>query len=387
MAEELAFKDAAAAEYDRAFAHVTAHFMPFLLRAAHIAPGMHVLDIATGTGLSPEAALAAVGPTGHVTAADISPAMTEKARQRLDQAPNASVSVEDGQALSFSDGSFDAVLCNLGLMFFPDPVRGLSEFRRVLRPGGRVAVSVNTVVERSYNHQINAIIARHVPSLTEAVTRTFALGEASRLRSLFSGAGFGDIETNTVRRTFVLPSFDAYYGHFERGGASTGQALAACLRRYATPCVRRCGATSPTRVGLSRPRQSTGSPAPGASKGVPTGTTTEIGGKRLQRIGSIGSDLVAPRRGREGLQSARLARCRVSQRRSLDRTDSSHSTVRAATALPAPYLPFVVPVEIGSVGGKLSFVSLPLILESEKCRRFNRHPRLGDSASRKSHSN
>ena len=61
--------------------------------------------------------------------------------------------------------------------------------------------------------------------------------------------------------------------------------------------------------------------------------------------------------------------------------------MRAATALPAPYLPFVVPVEIGSVGGKLSFVSLPLILESEKCRRFNRHPRLGDSASRKSHSN
>jgi hypothetical protein len=53
MAEELAFKDAAAAEYDCAFAHVTAHFMPFLLRAAHIAPGMHVLDIATGTGFPP----------------------------------------------------------------------------------------------------------------------------------------------------------------------------------------------------------------------------------------------------------------------------------------------------------------------------------------------
>jgi len=48
----------------RAFAHVTAHFMPFLLRTAHIDPGMQVLDIATGTGLSAEAALAAVGPTG-----------------------------------------------------------------------------------------------------------------------------------------------------------------------------------------------------------------------------------------------------------------------------------------------------------------------------------
>src|SRR5579862_4935379 len=108
MAEELAFKDDAAAEYDRAFAHVTAHFMPFLLRAADVAPGMHVLDIATGTGLSAEAALAAVGPTGRVVAADVSPAMAEKARERLGKAPNASVFVEDGQALSFADSCFDA---------------------------------------------------------------------------------------------------------------------------------------------------------------------------------------------------------------------------------------------------------------------------------------
>src|SRR5580704_15636767 len=83
MADELVFKDEAAAEYDCAFAHVTAHFMPFLLRAAHIAPGMRVLDIATGTGLSAEAALAAVGHTGHVTAADISPAMISPPRRTL----------------------------------------------------------------------------------------------------------------------------------------------------------------------------------------------------------------------------------------------------------------------------------------------------------------
>jgi hypothetical protein len=52
MTEELLFKGEAAAEYDRAFAHVTRYFMPFLLRAADVRPGMRVLDIATGTGLS-----------------------------------------------------------------------------------------------------------------------------------------------------------------------------------------------------------------------------------------------------------------------------------------------------------------------------------------------
>jgi ubiquinone/menaquinone biosynthesis C-methylase UbiE len=118
MAEELFFRSEAAAEYDRAFAHVTRYFMPFLLRAGGVVPGMRVLDVATGTGLSAGAALAAVGPTGHITASDVSPAMTEKARERLGNVPNVLVSLEDGQALSFSNASFDAVLCNLGLMFF-----------------------------------------------------------------------------------------------------------------------------------------------------------------------------------------------------------------------------------------------------------------------------
>jgi ubiquinone/menaquinone biosynthesis C-methylase UbiE len=192
--EELGFKREAAAEYDRAFAHVTRHFMPFVLRAARIARGMRVLDIAAGTGLSAEAALSAIGSTGHVTAADVSPAMAEKARERLGEARNASVLIEDAQALSFSDETFDAVVCNLGLMFFPEPAQALSEFRRVLRPGGWTAVSVNTVPERSYNHQINVILTRYVPGLAEAVTRTFSLGEASRRRDFGDTSGPIEVE-------------------------------------------------------------------------------------------------------------------------------------------------------------------------------------------------
>jgi ubiquinone/menaquinone biosynthesis C-methylase UbiE len=225
MAEELTYKDEAAAGYDQAFAHVTKHFVPYLFRAAQVAPGMRVLDIAAGTGLAAEAALKIVGPTGHVTAGDLSPAMVEKSRERLGHAKNASVAVEDGQALSFPDESFDAVVCSLGLMFFPDALRGLAEFRRVLRPGGRAAASVNTVPERSYNNRINLAIARHVPSLAGAAARVFSLGDEMRLRSLFEAADFRDVEITTEAHRFVLPSFDAYFLPFERGGGSPGQAF------------------------------------------------------------------------------------------------------------------------------------------------------------------
>lgn len=226
MTDDLAFRAEAAAEYDRAFAHVSYHFLPFVIRAARLASGHHVLDVATGTGISAEAVLEAVGPGGSVLATDISPDMVEKARKRLNQSPGAAVAVEDGQALSCPEASFDAVVCSLGLMFFPEPARGLASFHRVLRPGGRAAVSVKVAPERSYNFRINVVIARHKPGLADAVTRLFALGDEARLKSLFSDAGFVNFETFTEKHTFVLPSFDAWYGPFERGGASTGQLLA-----------------------------------------------------------------------------------------------------------------------------------------------------------------
>ena len=226
MANELSFRAEAAAEYDRAVSHVSAHFLPLLLRAARLAPGQRVLDVATGTGIAAEAALGIVDAVGSVLATDMSPEMVEKARERLVPWPNAAVAVEDGQALSLPDESFDAVVCSAGLMFIPNPARALAGFRRVLRTGGRAAVSVLTAPERSYNGRINVIIARHVPELTQATARTFALGDAAKLRLLFTEAGFRDIETDTEKHRFVLPSFDAYFGPFERGGGSTGQALA-----------------------------------------------------------------------------------------------------------------------------------------------------------------
>src|SRR5262249_5247136 len=112
---QLMYDATAAAGYERGFARISSHFAPFLLGAADVSAGDRVLDVATGTGLAAEAALALVGPKGHVTATDLSPQMVERARERLKGAPNAAIQVADGQGLGLPDDSFDAVICSLGL--------------------------------------------------------------------------------------------------------------------------------------------------------------------------------------------------------------------------------------------------------------------------------
>lgn len=239
---QLMYDATAAAGYERGFAHISSHFIPFLLSAAGVSVGHRVLDVATGTGLAAEAALALVGPTGQVTETDISPQMADRARERLKAAPNATVQIEDGQALGLADGSFDAVICSLGLMFFPDPARGLGQFRTVLRSGARAAVSVNTVPERSYNTRIHPIIARYVPSLAADAARLFSLGKEQRLGALFAAAGFRDVKITTEKQRFSVGSFDEYFDHVERGWGSSGQifvSLPADTQRAVREDVRR----------------------------------------------------------------------------------------------------------------------------------------------------
>jgi len=93
-------------------------------------------------------ALALVGPAGLVVGGDISTAMLDAAKTRFADSRFRPVAT-DGQALPFADSSFDSVICQLGLMFFPGPTRGLQEFRRVLKPHRRVAVCVISTPERA----------------------------------------------------------------------------------------------------------------------------------------------------------------------------------------------------------------------------------------------
>ena len=208
--------------YDQLFARVTQAFIPALLDAARIGAGHSILDVATGTGAAARAARDRAGPGGEVVAGDISATMLDVARNNPE---NASITFEqfDGHKLPFSDGRFDRVICQLGLAFFDDPGRGLAEFSRVLTPGGRAAVIVNSTPERSLFTRIGTVIGQHVPGRAEQLNRYASIRTIERLKELFAAADFLDLEVTAETRSFSFASFDDYFAGTEAGAGISGQ--------------------------------------------------------------------------------------------------------------------------------------------------------------------
>jgi ubiquinone/menaquinone biosynthesis C-methylase UbiE len=137
--------DRAADVYDTAIPFFT-RFGRRLVELAEIRTGEAVLDLASGRGASLIPAAQAVGPNGRVVGVDLAPTMVDRLRADLEQLgiAHASVQVGDVMNLDLGDDGFDVALCGFTLMLLPDPTRAVAEMVRVLRPGGRVAVSMPT---------------------------------------------------------------------------------------------------------------------------------------------------------------------------------------------------------------------------------------------------
>jgi ubiquinone/menaquinone biosynthesis C-methylase UbiE len=119
------------------------HFGKRLVEEANISKGAQVLDVATGRGAVLFPSIKAVGPEGQVTGIDLSKVMVRETAKEISRRKleNAHVRQMDAEYLQFEAASFDYVLSGLGLLFFPQPERALAEMFRVLRPGGRIALS------------------------------------------------------------------------------------------------------------------------------------------------------------------------------------------------------------------------------------------------------
>jgi ubiquinone/menaquinone biosynthesis C-methylase UbiE len=239
---EIQFQAGAVSGYDQLVGELTRRLTPTVIRAARLKMGQHVLDVACGTGLAAEAASTMVGQSGRITATDISPAMIDAARKRFKGSSNVALAIEDAQTMSFPEGSFDAVICNMGLMFFPNAARALAEFYRVLRPGGRAAVSVNTSPKRSLIIRVLVAIDLRVQLKHERSGPSTFDGSEQRLRRLFEATGFREVETAMETRQIGFPSFDAFFLGLENGAGHVGQeylALPQDVRRAVREDVRR----------------------------------------------------------------------------------------------------------------------------------------------------
>ncbi len=204
--------------YDRYLGRWSRLTVPDLLAAADITQGCRVLDVATGTGEAAAMAVPIVSETGFVVGADISLEMVKSADVRLAASSFWPVNA-DGQSLPFKGGAFDAVICQLGLQFFPDPAAGLSEFRRVVRDGGMVAVCVNCTPDRlpMWGNLRDALDRFLTQEQRNVLAMSWSLADRVRLEGLFNDAGFQDIRVKHVRREGTIDGFDDYWAPIEEG--------------------------------------------------------------------------------------------------------------------------------------------------------------------------
>ncbi len=132
----------AAENYERYFVPtIGIPFATALLEAAGLHRGERVLDVACGTGVVTRLAAEQVGSSGAVAGLDINPAMLAVARSVSSSGAAIEWHEASAESLPLADGSFDVVLSSLGLQFVPDKASALREMRRVLAPGGRLAIA------------------------------------------------------------------------------------------------------------------------------------------------------------------------------------------------------------------------------------------------------
>jgi ubiquinone/menaquinone biosynthesis C-methylase UbiE len=174
-----------------------------MLDLARIGEGLSVLDVAAGAGGQTLAAARRVGPGGSVLATDIAANILEFAEREAHAAGlgNVATRVMDGESLEVDDETVDAVVSRVGLIYFPDQQRALTEIRRVLREGGRVSAIVYSTPERNQFFSIPVSIIRRragLPAPAPGLPGPFSLGQQGVLEAAYEEAGFRETEVRAI---------------------------------------------------------------------------------------------------------------------------------------------------------------------------------------------
>ena len=174
-----------------------------------------MLELGAGTGETGFEAAAILGEDGRLISTDFSPEMVEVARRRGSELGlgNVDYRVIDAERIELDSGSVDGVLCQSTYMLVADPAAALAETRRVLRPGGRLALSVWGAPERNPWASIGGMILverGHMPRPEPGAPGVFSMASEERTRALLDGAGFRSVRTEEVPVRFAFRDLDDY---------------------------------------------------------------------------------------------------------------------------------------------------------------------------------
>ena len=183
-----------------------------MLDAAAVGPGSRVLDVAGGAGGQAIAAARRTGPTGSVVVTDLSPSILAYADRAAVEAGlrHVTTAVVDGEELGSQwSQEFDAVICRLGLNYFPDQARALRGIRSSLREGGRFAAIVYSTADRNAFFSVPVALIRTYAGLGAPLPGQpgpFGLGDSAAARNLLTAAGFRDVSVRTLGAPLRMPS-------------------------------------------------------------------------------------------------------------------------------------------------------------------------------------
>jgi ubiquinone/menaquinone biosynthesis C-methylase UbiE len=194
---------------------ITTPVREWLVEALAAKPGDTVLELAAGPGDTGFAVAARLGDGGRLISSDFSPAMVEVARRRSQELGLGNVEhrVLDAERLDLEDDSVDRVVCRFGYMLMPGPAAALAETRRVLRPGGRLALAVWREAPRNPWVSIaGRLFAERglVEPPEPGAPGMFTIATDERMRELLEGAGFSVERLEDVPVRFVYADVDEY---------------------------------------------------------------------------------------------------------------------------------------------------------------------------------
>jgi ubiquinone/menaquinone biosynthesis C-methylase UbiE len=181
-----------------------------MLDAAAIQSGSRVLDVAAGTGEQTLVGARRVGAMGYVLATDVSASMLNVAAEaaRNEGFTNVETRVMNAENLALDTDSFDAVICRIALMLLPNPAKALTEMRRVVKLGGKVAVIVFSTLEKNpYHGIVFGIVQRlgSIPPPAPGEPWMYALGDSGALEDVYRRAGFLNVSVQAlpIQRRFA----------------------------------------------------------------------------------------------------------------------------------------------------------------------------------------